>query len=437
MTTISEFDELDCTGDYFQHISLNSKAAAVDPLFPVQRNFAERVQLITDKNKVSCFLVDSRILVKGPSDVVRVAEAKKWESQRDEATWWGRFHVVSVISSMIVAAVAGAYLLYPVAIAGAVNAVAGIVFAIKNYNRAEAAQSKVDQWNQHPAERVATERAKAYNQGFFYCLNNGLKGCYGTIAPQNILHPEEVTWLYEQSLTKMMKDVGAQSQRQNISSSEKTRWVERFISQNPLSYKAIDYAYQDHDPKRRILAAWSPSFEAYSQDVSSVRKYFAEKSNQICTQARNEINRLNDQRNLALSVPLAFKISKNNEARQARDEALRVEGLSEYDRNRAIRDCEDTLKSHETYYLLVATPINMYYDKCVNDVKVWKSGCLEKIERDRSSGIAPYFQPALNLLAGAYNDWEQQKTNEAAFYRSQQYFFADLAPIPTAPPYGA
>ena len=275
---------------------------------------------------------------------------------------------------------------------------------------------------------------RAYKYGFFYCMNNALKGSYGNISPQNILHPSEVTWLYEQNFLDIMKGVISQMQRQNVSSTEKAKWIEQFIAQNPLTHKAIHYAYKPQDPKRQILEAWSSSFDAYRQDVLSVQRHFTERSNQIHHQANKEFGKIEEQRNLALALPLSIKRTSDDEASRLRKERLEVEGISEEDRYEIRKEYDAMVNNNQTYYLTIANPINLYYNNSRAEIEAWQAECLREIEQEKLAGVSFYFEPGLELFTRAYDSWEKQKYDEAACYRSQEFFFEELMPPPSAPP---
>lgn len=437
-TFLVESLDWDYNKSYFQQTSLAGTDNEVDSLSPLQKNFSERVRLLTEENNVGSFLVDSRVLVTGPSDALRAAAVKNWEFKRDQANWWGRFHTVVAVGSLVGAALSSPFVaegaIVFIAVATAIAFFANAFFAAKNFKRTEASQGQINQWNKHPAESVASARANAFRQGFFYSMNNGFKGDYRTISPQNILHPSEVTWLYEQNLANMMKDVNIQAQRQNVNSNEKKRWVEQFIAQNPLSLKAIEYAYEPQDPKRQILEAWCPSFEAYREDVSSVQKFFAEKASQIERQMKKESSRLEAQRSLALAHPLSIKKASNEEAQRLCKEQEAVEGLSEEARKAVTARYDKVIKDNNDHYSVISKPINTYYDQCIKDVKDWREECLQQIEREKAVAIDPYFQPALTLFTRAYDSWEKGKYDSSSFYRGQEFLFPALRPLPSAPP---
>lgn len=425
----------DFNKEYFQEVSLEVAHNLVDAEALSRKSFTDRVKLLAVQNAVATYLVDALVSVRGPSDAARAAAVKHWEQRRDQATFYGRANVVCMIASMAGAAV-GAVLLPPAAVAGAVALVATAFFANRCYDQAESAQEQIDQWSVHPAQSITDMRSRAYAGGFFYAMNSGLKGTYGTVSNKNVMHPSEISWLYEQSLTRMMQDISTQMQRQNISPVEKTRWVEGFISQNLLSRAAIAFAYEANDPRRQILEAWAPSFEAFKQDVLTTQQQFSTRKQQVHNQAWEQIYRLEEQRDLALKVPLSLKKANNDEAWRVRQEAMESQpGLSDEARRRIIRDYEQALRNNESVYLAVATPINLYYDGWRANVEAWEKACLAQIHEERSFGMAPYFEPGLNLFASAYGSWRQQSLKEAHFYQSGgNQIFRDFDPLPSAPP---
>ncbi len=390
-------------GKYFQDVFLEPSQEPVDGKALSEKSFSERVTILAAQGDICTWLVDRLVNVTGPSDAARAAAQKNWTSVRDNATWWSRFNIVLAAGS-VVGSVAS-IVFPPLAIVGVVCLVASSVFAGKYYHQAQDAQTQIDKWSVHPARSIADARARAYSNGFFYAMNNGLKGTYGTHSQNNILHPSEVTWLYEQALMDMMKDVSAKLQRLNVNPQDKSKWVEGFVAQNPLSGSAISYAFDAADPKRMILEAWASSFEAFKQDVLSFRNQSKAEEQKVHDQAWKEIHGLEGKRNLALKPFLSLKNSNNDEAWRVRQAGLSAEGISEERRKEVICQYEQTLRNNEAIYLAATTPINLCYDSWRKNVEYWEENALQQIKQGKDQGVAFFFEPALHLFNGAYTAW--------------------------------
>lgn len=424
--------------NYFHEVSLAIPYEEVDAYALAQRSFQERVRPLSVKNDIGTYLVDKLILVNGPSDSLRARATTYWEAKKDASTWWGRFNIVVLVGSLALTA-ATAISFPPIAVAAGVSSVANLLFAARNFNQSSHAGMQIRKWDTHPAQNVADIRAKAYSakDGFFYAMDNHLKGSFSVPHTKNILHPSEVSWLYEQTLTNMMQDVATKMQRLNLPPSDKATWVTRFIDQNPLSSKAVAYAYDPLDPKRQILERYTASFEALKQDVLTTQEHFVKQGIQIRAQAKNELKKLDEQKELALKLPLSIKKKADEAALQDRNDHLSVEGISQEDRKEAEARYKKALQKNESNYREIADPIIAKYVGWEKNIRDWESSCLKQLQKDKDLGISPYFEPSLGLFRAAYTHWEKQTIDEMFFYHGSQDLFPELDPIPSAPLLGA
>ena len=430
MFDVSFDDDWDFQKNSYKELTLAEPVENVDPLFLSQRPFAERVKLLSFDNSTCTYLVDGLIRVTAPSESIRLSATNHWEGKKNEANWWRKFHIGVIVGSVALTALA-ALAAPPIAVAGVVWIAVGAIFATKNSNRMEAAQKQIDQWNVHPAQSVADERARAYKNGFFYALNLNLKGSFGITSPQNILHPSEVTWLYEQALRDLMNDVITQMQRQNITSYAKTKWVERFISENPLALQSLAYAYEPNDLRRQVLESWSYSFDAYKQDVITTQKSFETRKNQIRSRAQEEIRQLEEQRALALNLPLSLKNASDQEAKRIRD--VKIKSIFSTSTIKEINDeYQQALNDNKALYLISTNPINLYYDEKISDIKKTEAAYLQQIDQEKDLGMSPYFEPGLRLFGSAFESWQNRSNDEIYLHQAEP----DLYPLPSAPPRG-
>lgn len=342
----------------------------IDAYAIAQRSFAERVTLLETKNNLSTYLVDQRILVHGPSDAMRAHAIKNWEGQKETSTWWSRFHILVVLGSLVfVGAIAKAFPL--LAAAGTASAIANALFSSNHKKQAAHAETQERQWNKHPAQSIADMRAKAYssNDGFFFAISNRLKGNFSTVHVKNILHPSEVTWLYEQALTGMLKDAAC-----STSPNDKAEWTIRFVTQNLLSFQSIDYAYEPQDLKTLALGFYAPYFEVYKQNVLTAAKPFNERANTIRSEARLRIESLKKQ----ILVPYMM----SNQRLYA--------------------------STYAPYPLTYIPQSNPFYERDKKAIEKWESDQLKEIQREKEAELAPYFERGRDLLKAAYGRLEKQ-----------------------------
>ncbi len=422
-SSVSSEENFDFEKMYFTETSLSLPQQDVNPWELSQESFPERVKLIEEQGNTSSYLVDTLVKVKGPNDAMRSAAIKHWESEKNRASFWRSLSPLLFVSSGVFCSFLGVVVVGSplfAAIAVLTSSIAIIVLEIKNEGRIEKANEELLQWNVHPAQPIADARSGAYVSGFFPAMNFDLKGRFDTISPQNVLHPSELTWLYEQDLVRMRNEITIKMERQYISCSDKAKWVEQFVAQNLLSFKAIAYAYEPENLKRLILEPWALSFDAYRQDVLTVQNEFQAKSNEIRNQAKVEINRLEKLRDLALNLPRAEKKARDDEAR--------------YKYRKDYTNKWQALENNKAIYSATVAPIKLYYNEWIAGVERWESSYLSQLRLEKDEALSYYFEPAINLFSAAFNSWQNQTKEDVVIYQSRNHPFPDLMPLPTAPP---
>jgi len=113
-----------------------------------------------------------------------------------------------------------------------------------------------------------------------------------------------------------------------------------------------------------------------------------------------------------LALPDTFKWMSDDQAKQARNEQFQAQGASLSERENARRSYQRTLRQNENLCKVAQAPINMYYNKCEEEVRQWEGEKLEIINQEKNIAMAPYFTPALDLFAGAYESWKQDYSRQ-------------------------
>jgi hypothetical protein len=419
MTSDVSLDEdFDFEKKYFTDISLNVSQEELQPWELLQKTFSERVKLIDERSNENYYLVDQVVLVKGLNDATRSLAVKYWEEEKNRLLFWDRFLLTATIGSLLLTGVS-TFFVAPVACAvTGCSSLINFVLYYRMQGKIEKAQQNIQQWGNHPATLVADARARAYKNGFFYAMDLNLKGSLNTVSSQNILHPKEVSWLYEQDFLKKMQEIAVKMERAKFSDSDKAKWVEEFVKKNLLSIEAVSYAYDPQSQKRMLLEPWALSFSAYKEDVFCVQKEFEEKSTQITDQAQIEIDRFERQRELALNTPFSIKKARDDEAYK------KYEG----------DQLKEALKSNKAIYKSTIGPINLYYDEQIASVKTWKTNSKQALELEKDKALSYYFQSAMNLFSGAFHSLQDYVKDSEPLYKTRHIPFYEEAPTPSAPP---
>ncbi len=396
---------------FMQHNTLAGRAIPAASMFP-------------DPNH-STYVIDTCIRVKVPSDAFRDEKAKYWNEKHETAKKWawieGGVAALTVLGAVGIAAME----IMPVAaVAFGIASVATIFFCGRNISRASEASHQIEGWQASPLEKLANERAKAYQEGFPYVHRKDLK-LQGSSHHQ-VLLPFEVQFLFERHFDNFYTELLPQHPS---SEQGKKEWMDSFTNCNPVADKVLRYAHDGVVPEK--YARVSYDYEVLHRQLTDMRSEFAELRNQSREKTTRIIKEINENRDLALLPFKGMLTYWTLQAKAERDEKL--DKTTDPEKIKEIRrEYSAAISKYNMYYAAAVIPINLAFDNQVSNAKQELKSILETIKKNEASSHAPYFNYAWGLLDYA----RQIKQVPTYVYRSQAPSPVQVfnIPVPSAPP---
>ncbi|MGH2613158.1 MAG: hypothetical protein ACRDFB_08960, partial [Rhabdochlamydiaceae bacterium] len=263
--------------EYLPTISLPPKVSHIQAdemgIF-IENSLENRAELL-DQNSANShqdiYLIDTYIQVKIPSLNFRQAKVGYWEAQHNSLKRWtwieGGFGTFLAAGAIIAHATPPALATFAACSVGLF-----ILSGINIYKTCQASH-QIDGWKANPIEKIAKERAKAYQMGFLYVYQNNLK-LQGSSHNQ-ILLPQEVSFLFKQYSSQFYTTLltwVVQSDQQ------KKDWIDLFKNYNPVSQKVLCYANNDVVPQK--YQQISSDYEILYQQLCNVQNGFEKLRNE-------------------------------------------------------------------------------------------------------------------------------------------------------------
>lgn len=340
----------------------------------------ERIKLITHNFKTATYDIDQCIRVTVPSNSFRSMAIQRWE-ERKSSHKTRAWSAVAITALSIGAAVAYSPL---IAIASLISA----VYAAIHFQRASQASTQIEGWKTDPAQKLALERKKAYENGFSHVYCNDLK--LNERSHCAILLPFEVEYLFNRYYDRICTDLSAQK---CVTDRQKKEWLDRFRADNPISEGVLRYVYGEVPQE---YAALSRNFETIAASLRNIEVEFSNTRAQRKAEATQTINGIESQRTLACVVPNGALQYKLREARDERDRQIQI-GL--LDRSEIEREYEAKKSKYYAIYAAALLPINIYFDGKVREAKEALNTVLNAISQQEANAFSPYYDYAKQIVA--------------------------------------
>ncbi len=453
MTRAIDRDEDDFENPlYRSQITNGSGVNHIDPrmMEPFMRNdLSVRSKWITDVDKNrSVYEIDTAIQALVPSKVYCDGKINHWEAKRFEAKKyaWLEGGLTAVLASVAtysayVASQAknGTNPAFLAAVLG-VASIGTLIMSINNVSKAGEASRQIDGWKQSPIEKLAQERAKAYEKGFIYAKEKELKlyadklNMGGPSSNKAVLVPSEVYFLF----TRYVDSFGDRLLRNSHPTTEhgKKVWLDSFTTNNPVSKSILDYAhigYFTEVPEKYLRVSYD--FDVLHAQLSELRSDFSKLRKQRKDETQAIVDGINSNRTLALLPFQGMHEYWLGQAKKERDDKLLTPNLSR-EQVKVIHDKYAAEKARCDNLLAVASiPVNLYYDNQILSAKKTLKGILEQIDRNEASSHAPFYNYARSML-----EFAMRAKNEPDIvyvplnFRPEQIF---NVPVPSAPPLAA
>lgn len=385
-----------------------------------------RVAQLSSDAQYSTYLIDTSIKARIPSENYRQEKVSHWTSVHGAVKQWA--WIEGGLGALLAVAAAGAafHSAAPIAIAAlGVCSVASLVFMSMNISKTREASRQIAGWSVNPLEKIAQARADAYRVGFPYILAQDLKLQVGMASPSKILLPEEVTFLFERHFDQFTRKLLAQSPH---TEQGKKEWLDAFTSCNPVSNKALMYAY-NQVPEKFLRVSYD--YEILYKQLTDLRGEFDRLRRERRAESDKVIKGINQNRALALAPFAAALTYYQLEARRERDEKLAK--TKDDSKIREInKEYDAAIFKYEAYHMAATLPVNALFDSQVATAKENLRSILAEIKKNEASSHAPYFNYAWGLV-----DYARKVKDQPHFiYQPQNFQAAEVfhIPAPSAPP---
>jgi hypothetical protein len=369
------------------------------------------------------------VIVRCPSEPFREHQKHQWNTVKKEAEEksWG--WTVTAIAAGVVAAIGGVLLamepttvagylgttisespLAPILLAaGAVAAIASLVFVANANSSFNQAQTQVSKWDADPVMKVGLARNEAHNQGFPFIYANKLKLGQGP-STTALFHPLQVEYEYKKYFNAFCDKLLSQS---NPSPSA---WMNQFRSFNPVSSALMTYGLGHVPEHMKPVIEDSNRFHSLLDDIAN--SYDRLKSD-VRKTSNERIESYEKIRNEQLQPLAQARDAGIATAERDRDTVLRDLGASERRRREARETFNAIKEALETNYTRNASPLTKKYDGKIKEVERERDTQVRKLEEQRSSQLSNNFRAAHELLVRAKEAWDTKGYRPVNF---QQYF---------------
>ncbi len=383
-----------------------------------------RVAKISTDTQHDTYLIDTTIKAKIPSETFRQEKVNHWKAEHNTVKQWawieGGLGALLAGGTAVAATNSAAPL---VIVALGVTTVASLVFMALNISKTHDASRQIAGWSANPLEKIAEDRAAAYRNGFPYVLRNDLKLQVGVTSTSKILLPEEVTFLFERYFDQFSRKLLAQTPH---TEQGKKEWLDSFTSCNPVSNKALMYAY-GQVPEKYLRVSYD--YEVLHKQLTDLRGEFDQLRSQRRVESDKVIKGINQNRSLALAPFVMALAYYKREAEKDRDQKLAT--TKDEDKIREIkREYDAAILKYEAYHLAATLPINALFDSQISAAKENLRTILAEIKRNEATSHAPYFNYAWGLV-----DFARRVKEQPQFvYQPQDFSPGQVFHIPQPSP---
>lgn len=391
-------------------------------LFHFSNSLENRAVLLGSQSNFSTYLIDTSIKAKIPSENFRQEKIDHWKTEHTQAKKWAWLEGVSGI---LAAGAIGFFAMTNMTrMALGVCSIGLLTFAGMNiFSQAKKAKHQIDGWSTNPLAEIAEARTRAYKKEFPYVLSHDLK--LRGLSHFQILLPEEVLFLFERYFDKFCANLLS---AQPSSEKQIKEWLDSFTYCNPVSNKALTYAY-NQVPDKYLRVSYD--FEVLYKQLTDLRGEFNKLRNQREKETAVVIKNINRNRDLALEPFAAACLYYKKQASNERDAKLQKTTKAE-ERTPIYNEYRASIAKYQAYHAAAIIPVNLIFNNQVRDAEASLESILKEIKKNEASSHAPYFNYAWGLL-----DYAKKVKEQPNFVYQPQIFTSAEAfqiPAPFVPP---
>lgn len=376
----------------------------------IQGSLAERVVLIGQGLRQATYEIDGCIRAVVPSDMFRNTAVRHWEGEKGshKARAWTFVALTAV--GLGTACFGSPWI--------AVVSLVTAVYAGVQFHRMGKASEQVEKWKENPAEKLAMERRKAYQEGFSYVYRNDLK--LGERSHHAVLLPFEVEHLFKRYCDQTCVNLSAQ---RCVTDRQRKDWLDRFRTDNPVSAAVLQYVYRDVP---RAYAAISRNFETIAASLKDIEGEFSKMRSERQAESAQTIRDIESKRTVACLIPDGALQYKLSEARAERDRQL--DGLwGDAYRGRIEREYESKRAQYLALHSAAILPITIYFDGKVQEARDALKVVLKAIGEQEANAFSPYYDYAQGIVAAT------AAAKNGTYVYTQQPFTAQAFHVPVMP----